>query len=171
MLCLLGLGVVKTRQFIRSLHVRVFQLVLLGLLFLGCGMADGYSLASKYRHYDANNGEIFIDRIIPYSVSRNLYGISMYIKTLNERLDGDISEVGFRSRCIGDGGRDSEWKNVVFKPHAAASDFWNLYLGLGTIGQPTTLTSYEGGFYVKTEGRHFLLAQRKAGNHARRLSN
>ncbi len=47
--------------------------------------------------YDANNCEVFVDKVAAWGGSHGYRGLTFKIKTLNNRLDGAIKSVGFRS--------------------------------------------------------------------------
>jgi hypothetical protein len=44
--------------------------------------------------YDASNCEIFVDQVSAWSGTYGYAGVSLFVKTLNDRLDGKIKQVG-----------------------------------------------------------------------------
>jgi hypothetical protein len=101
-------------------------------------------------HYPAHHCELFIDRVVAYQGNHALRAIKLYVKTLNERLDGPITEVGFRNRRSGVScgvNMDIGWNNTHLDHFVDSNDYWVLDLPLASnYGQ----IRHVGAFYVRT---------------------
>ena len=133
------------------------------LLFIVTALFATTVNASKNTHYDAKHCEVFVDKVIGWGVDPvRPYGITFYLKTLNERLDGKIKEVGLRSRCIGVC-QNHDWTNKISSPFIDSNDYWKLSVPLGFKNLHSSQQKYEGAFFVLTEkGTYYWLKLRLA---------
>jgi hypothetical protein len=116
-------------------------------------------------HYPAHHCELFVDRVVAYQGNHALRAIKFYVKTLNDRLDGPIVEVGFRHRRTGrfyGASVDNGWVNTGLDRFANSTDYWVLNLQVSSnYGQ----ASYEGVFFARTvKDTYYWLHPAKAEN-------
>jgi hypothetical protein len=116
-----------------------------------------FSLHSIAAHYEANNCEIFIDKIKTNSGSHGYHGLTFYLKTLNSHLDSEIEEVGFRSKTVDNSSNESrDWNNKILIPFYNAKDYWTFNLN---ISHDWGYLTHEGSFYVKTKNGTYYWAK------------
>lgn len=120
------------------------------VLLSSCGASSNATLDANGDHYTADNCEIFVDKILTTQGSHYSAGVAVYVKTLNERLDSRIAEVGFRHKRTGrdmSGVVNDPWRNEKLIQHYGAANYWQ-------FSHPTThdwgTYSYEGSLYVRT---------------------
>lgn len=103
--------------------------------------------------YDANYCEIFIDKVEAISGSHGIRRLVLYMKTLNERLDAEIDEVGMRYKTSGGyriyGEDIGKWYNVKMKSFLGATDYFTLSLPI--THDYTDPISYQAAFYLRTK--------------------
>jgi hypothetical protein len=77
-------------------------------------------------HYPARNCEIFVDKVSSFYSSHGSIFLKFYIKTLNQRLDGAIKEVGFRyqTRNAMNGQIVEAWRNLPAGHFVGAQDYF-----------------------------------------------
>lgn len=105
-------------------------------------------------HVNANNCEIFIDRIMVSTSSQGSATILPYIKILPFRLNGQVEEVGFRntSETFSYQNHSSStrpWSNALFFNTSSSRDYWApswSYMVSSEYGR----TTFTGSFYVRT---------------------
>jgi len=110
-----------------------------------------WSRGGKDDDVHASYCEIFVDRAMAYHGSHALNQVALYVKTLNDRLDGPIAEVGFYGRrfpSLSDPGQWSDWEVQVLEPFVGAADYFQLDLFISSDYQP--VVTWEGSFYVET---------------------
>lgn len=101
----------------------------------------------------ATNCEVFVDRAIAVSGSHALRQIGVYVKTLNDRLDGPIDHVGFyRKRtgigCQGNTDCNEDWREERIQAFVGSADYFELELPIG--GDYSPGFEYTGSFFVQT---------------------
>jgi hypothetical protein len=162
--------------------MRRFIAPLAFLLLAGCGSggrsdSDDSTLGALGSGNDirATNCEIFVDRVIATGGSHGGKRITVFIKTLNDRLDGPIERVGFyrkedatpctqmperTSMSCADSGK---WKDITLQAFVGSSDYFELPLTIG--GDYMPFSSYDGAFYVKTtNGTKYWANTKEGGN-------
>ncbi len=110
------------------------------------------ALAAEYQElYEAKHCEVFIDQLNAYRSSHALTVIEVYVKTLNDRLDGAIDKVIFEARQKDD--IDSaEWQEVkeyTLSAFPSADDYHVLKLVLAHDYMNRQV--FEGSFLVLTD--------------------
>lgn len=58
------------------------------------------SSKSIAQDYGSTNCEVFVDQVAAWSGTYGYAGVSLYIKTLNDRLDGKIKQVGMAAQIV-----------------------------------------------------------------------
>lgn len=116
-------------------------------------LASGVAFADS-RHYEAQNCEIYVEKIHLQKNSYDSVSANFYIKVTNAHLDGPVREVGMRGQALTRLSNGQvildEWRNQVaarVNPFGGG-DLWRLTLLLdaGDLHK-----SYEGALYVVTE--------------------
>lgn len=110
--------------------------------------------------YPASHCEVFVDRVGAYRTSHAYASLFFYIKTLNWRLNGAITSVGFHGRMLLSNGATCPstdyacqadvgvWKDYPASAYSGATDYWFLNLVIDSDFIPERY--YEGAFYVRT---------------------
>ncbi|OFZ70943.1 MAG: hypothetical protein A3K03_02865 [Bdellovibrionales bacterium RIFOXYD1_FULL_44_7] len=116
-----------------------------GFLFF-FGLIFSTNAVSTETNIAAKNCEVFVDGVVAYYGAYSNPFLTFFIKTLNYRLDGEITEVGFHSRQFGydadSVSHHGRWIDVKATSFINSKDYWTIKL----IGR----FQYEGAFYVKT---------------------
>jgi hypothetical protein len=113
-------------------------------------------------HYRASYCEVFLDRVTPYVGSHGIKALEVYVKTLNDRLDARVVEVGFRAQVRAENGVvTTDWRNYPANTFPGAADYFELSL---PISSDFGTTIREGAFYVKTAANTYYWAKLDAGN-------
>lgn len=118
--------------------------------------------------YPANHCEGFIDKARPVFFSQSSGSmLTVYVKTLNERLDSPIRAVGFTGYarvCISCNVSESGGAivdkplSVGARPFVGASNYFELTLPVGTYSDRDATIGLTGEIYVLTErGTRYLL--------------
>lgn len=143
---------------------------LVASLFLSL-LAPSRALAADY---PASHCEVFVDRVGARNDSHAYNSLFFYIKTLNWRLDGPITSVGFHGRALlANGGTCAStdyqcisvvniWKDYPAEAFMGASDYWSLNLVLGH--DFTARRYFEGAFYVQTANNRYWVNPAGGGN-------
>jgi hypothetical protein len=147
-------------------------LALLGVAAVGCSSdprsTDGASTSALTSDIRATHCEIFVDRALPLTGSHALRKVHLYLKTLNDRLDGPIDKVGFYrqrtdQRCIGRPDCESSWGEDRVEAFVGSSDYFEVDLFIG--GDYSPEYRYEGAFYVQTtKGTKYWANTEEGGN-------
>jgi hypothetical protein len=102
--------------------------------------------------YNASYCELFIDKIEPIEQEDAEY-VQLYLKTHNDRLDGNLVEVGFRNQFTGTAPANTvvfyDWRNDVAAPFSGASDYFSISIFVEAY--IASNLSHEGAFYAKTD--------------------
>jgi hypothetical protein len=103
---------------------------------------------------EATNCELFIDKVAAFQGGQRAKGMTIFVKTLNDRLDGPIAEVCFRNHqeFPVQWGRNPDWRNWHNEPlHAyhLASDYF--FYRTDSLASEYGGVQYEGVFYVRTQ--------------------
>src|SRR5688572_12105414 len=117
----------------------VRPLLVIAATALGCaelepeaGVLEGSVPAAKAdgsgQHWPAHHCEIFIDKVTAYQGSHALRAATVFVKTINDRLDAAIDVVGFRYRPLRNGAPDGDWLDSQLQGWAGATDYWSLSL-------------------------------------------
>jgi hypothetical protein len=153
---------------------RTYAAVTLAALALAAGCQGASPAVSTpadapaERHLEARNCEIFIDKIAASIGSHGSMTLSVYVKLLKDRLDGDVAEVGLRTRTTSTlhGGTPSvqDWHNETLASRSPVNDYWAYPYGI-MVSSDFGSTSYEGVFYVKTvKGTYYWAKPADGGN-------
>jgi hypothetical protein len=110
--------------------------------------------AFAIENLQANNCEVFVDKISAYYGEHGSVSLKLYVKTLNYRLDGAITEVGFRNRMnvkrfFSGTNEEIGWTNVLLESFVGAKDYFEL--SLPNIASDYGSIEIEGAIYVKTD--------------------
>jgi hypothetical protein len=123
------------------------------LLYLTlAAMAGGTASALTGDHYDVRHCEIFVDKVQAYVSSHGAHGITFYLKTLNDRLDSEITEIGIRQQVTtrshyGNEQSVSDWYDEKAQNWFGADDYFRLSVYLGSEFSSRLA---EGIFFVRT---------------------
>jgi hypothetical protein len=110
--------------------------------------------STKADDYAAQYCEVFVDAAQIFTGDEGEFGTRMFVKTINSRLDGNITGVGFYGQLIFHGyDDDSANTNVQYQAFKAtsafgASDYFSVDLAESTDAGETY---YVGAFYVVTD--------------------
>jgi len=144
-------------------------LVLLASLALGCaasgeeaaflpldGKGDGLSQSFVAEHCEA-----FVDKAAVVSFSQSSSRLlQVYLKAINERLDGEVVEAGFvggQKVCLSCGVGESSGPTVTHplqvtaESFLGAPDYFEMTLPVATVEEEGTTVKLEGMFYVLTD--------------------
>jgi len=147
-------------------HFSIAPLTLLALSALtqGCAVdetSDADFLAveagGKADDFHAGYCEVFIDRIVPVHGSHASTYLNVWVKTLNDRLDGEITKVAFYGHHLDTGWCGDErcpevwsaWEVRELDSFVGASDYFEIPLFLS--GDYSPMVQWEGAFYVETD--------------------
>jgi hypothetical protein len=122
-------------------------------LAAGCALSDEESVGPPPEtgktddgdHIQATSCELFIDKIVAYQGSHALRAVHFWVKTLNDRLDDDVVEVGLRARIIGAGAQT--WHDRAMPRFFGASDYFDIAF---SVSSDFGRTQYEGALYART---------------------
>jgi len=122
----------------------------------------------------ANHCEVSVDRVVTFRSSHALYGVVMYLKTLNFRLDGDVAEVAYFAKVDTETGGGTcgdtsvcpfrgQWRAYRANAFASSKDYWTLTF---TVSHDfTSPLVYEGAFFVRsTTGKTYWVNPAGGGN-------
>ena len=133
-----------------ALTLPILALSLVG----GCALSDevedvgpppSESKTDDGMHVQATNCELFIDKIVAFQGSHALRGVHLWVKTLNDRFDDEVTEVGFRHRQIGTS--SYPWVDQKFYRFYGASDYFEMSY---TVSSDFGRSQYEGALYART---------------------
>lgn len=112
----------------------------------------------------ASSCQVFVDKATISRSSHGLHGYRLFLKTLNDKLDGKVTRVGFHAvvhdlggRCQGDnalgymnGCEDvGRWRDYFAQSFVGAGDYFEMDL---TLGHDFTFPhQFEGVFFVETD--------------------
>jgi len=134
-------------------------------------LAPSRALAADH---PASHCEVFVDRVGAYRSSHAHRSLFFFIKTLNWRLDGPITSIGFHGRMLLPNGATcpstdyacqadvNVWKDYPASAYNGASDYFLLDLLLGNDFRAQRY--YEGAFYVQTPYNRFWVNPAGGGN-------
>lgn len=116
--------------------------------------------------------EVFVDKVSP-RVYKDVRGVILYVKTLNDKLDGEVTEVGFYGHATTDGCTkgpwDEEcpgtfaWRSFKGEPHFGAKDYFEITLTVWN--SMINKRIYEGAIYAKTStGKTYWANPQGGGN-------
>lgn len=139
--------------------MKLITLLLAGALLL-------VTQAFAYQDLPAKYCELFIDKVTVNPGKFDSRIVTIYLKTLNERLDGKIQEVGFRHMVHVSNQRghysSRSWSNMKAVPFMNARNYFEISLPV-SHGFGNSL--YTGSFYVLTDkGTTYWVNQRDEGN-------
>lgn len=133
----------------------------------GCAVTDdGATMPTEGAEADfvsirTSHCELFVDRALAVSGGHAVKRITLYVKTLNDRLDSPIEYVGFHRRktsspvCHGTSGPCSPsvsgWEDERLQPFVGSQDYYEISLLIGGDYMPDE--SYEGVFFVQTKNK------------------
>lgn len=100
-------------------------------------------------HFPASNCELFVDRAAPHFDSHGVSALTIYLKTPLDKVSGrgGVKSVGYHAQTISDG-KPGPFADMVARPFASASDYWELHFTMASDFSPTE--SFVGAFYVET---------------------
>lgn len=120
-------------------------------------------------HFDAKNCEIFVDKVKAPTSSHGIHGMVFFLKTLNDRLDGAIAEVGLRATQSYTDQHSPDpyvtpWQDYPAARYLGASDYFEIEVALGSDFSEAWA---EGVFYVRTtKGTTYWLKPSSGKNYA-----
>lgn len=101
-------------------------------------------------HYPASNCEIFVDRVGLSTSSHGSITAHFFVKTLNDRLDSPIAEVGVRTQVTTRTMRDTfvgDWGDLRAVSFFGAPDYFQITQNLSSEYSSNRMQS---AFYVRT---------------------
>ena len=113
-------------------------------------IAGAMSMDAMALDVEANHCEVFVDKVGIAQGSHGVRGATFFLKTLNDRLDGPLQEVGIHYRSTIDHRRGQTkyaWATFTGAAFFGASDYFEIPLPLGSNYEDRW---HEAVFYAKT---------------------
>lgn len=150
--------------------MKVKGLKILILSFIFMFSLSSFLQAEESRNIYSRNCEVFIDKLLALQGSHGLRSVLVYMKTLNDRVDGEISKVGFYARVWqkdrnGDYSQlITDWHDIEAEIFPGTTNYWTFKLN---IDHNFSLANrYEGVLFLETKnGSRYWLNSSQGNSH------